>query len=112
MRLEALAPALVHPYTLPAMKKGIHPQVHADAKTTCSSCGAVYLIPTTVKVQQVEICSACHPVYTGKYMGLMASGRVDRFRKVAEASKKKQEEVKVIAEKRKAKPAPKKKAKK
>lgn len=94
------------------MKKGIHPQVYADAKTTCSSCGAVYLIPTTVKVQQVEICSACHPVYTGKYMGLMASGRVDRFRKVAEASKKKQEEVKVIAEKRKEKPAPKKKAKK
>ncbi len=94
------------------MKKGIHPQVYLDAKTMCSSCGAVYLIPTTVKVQQVEICSACHPVYTGKYMGLMASGRVDRFRKMAESSKKKQEEVKVIEEKRAKKPAIKKKAKK
>lgn len=94
------------------MKKGFHPQVHADAKTTCVSCGAVYAIPTTVKVLQVEICGNCHPVYTGEYRGLMASGRVDRFRKVAEASKKKQEEVKVIEAKRKAKPAAKKKAKK
>ena len=90
------------------MKKGIHPQVFADAKTSCISCGAVYGIPSTVKVQQVEVCSACHPIYTGEYRGLMASGRVDRFRKVAEASKKKQEAVKVIAEKRKAKPVMKK----
>ena len=87
------------------MKKGIHPEIFLDAKTTCVSCGAVYAIPTTVKVQQVELCSACHPIYTGEYRGLMASGRVDRFRKVAEASKKKQEEFKVIEEKRKAKPA-------
>ncbi len=87
------------------MKKGLHPTVHADAKTTCVSCGAIYMIPTTVKVQQVEVCSQCHPIYTGEYRGLMASGRVDRFRKVAEAVKKKQEEVKVIEEKRKTKPA-------
>ncbi len=94
------------------MKKGFHPQVHDDAKTTCVSCNAVYAIPTTVKAQQVEICGHCHPVYTGEYRGLMASGRVDRFRKVAEASKKKQEEVKVIEEKRKVKPAIKKASKK
>lgn len=94
------------------MKQGIHPQVFADAKTTCTSCGAVYAVPSTVKVQQVETCSGCHPVYTGEYRGLMASGRVDRFRKVAEASKKKQEEVKAIETKRAAKPVAKKKAKK
>jgi large subunit ribosomal protein L31 len=94
------------------MKKGIHPQVFADAVTTCVSCSAVYKIPTTVKTQQVEVCSNCHPVYTGEYRGVMASGRVDRFRKVAELSKKKQEEVKVIEEKRKSKPAIAKKAKK
>ena len=93
------------------MKKGIHPQMHADAVTTCVSCTAVYKIPSTVKTQQVEICAACHPVYTGEYRGLMASGRVDRFKKVAEASKKKQAEVKVIEEKRKSKPALKKKQK-
>ena len=94
------------------MKKGIHPQVFADAVTTCVSCNAAYKIPTTVKAQQVEVCSNCHPVYTGEYRGIIASGRVDRFRKVAEASKKKQEEVKVIEEKRKTKPVAVKKAKK
>lgn len=94
------------------MKKGIHPVIHKDAVTTCSSCSAVFKIPATVKVQQVEVCSNCHPIYTGEYRGLMVSGRVDRFRKVAEATKKKQEEIKVIEEKRKAKPKVKKKAKK
>lgn len=93
------------------MKKDLHPQVHADAVTTCVSCSATYPIASTVKTQQVEICSNCHPVYTGEYRGLMASGRVDRFRKVAEASKKKQEEIKAVEEKRKTKPAVKKKVK-
>lgn len=93
------------------MKKGIHPQMHDDAVTTCVSCNAVYKIPSTVKTQQVETCSNCHPVYTGEYRGLMVSGRVDRFRKVAEAAKKKQEEVKAIEEKRKTKPSRVKKAK-
>lgn len=91
------------------MKKAIHPQVLADSVTTCVSCSATYPIATTVKAQQVEICSNCHPVYTGEYRGLMASGRVDRFRKVAEASKKKQEEIKEVEEKRKIKPTIKKK---
>ena len=86
------------------MKKGIHPPMHKDAVTTCVSCSAVYKIPATVKVIQVEVCSNCHPIYTGEYRGLMVSGRVDRFRKVAEATKKKQEEIKVIEEKRAAKP--------
>lgn len=94
------------------MKKGIHPQLFVDARTTCISCGAVYAIPTTVKVQQVEVCSHCHPVYTGEYRGLISSGRVDRFRKVTEAAKKKQAEMKAIELKRKVKPAMKKKAKK
>ena len=73
------------------MKKGIHPKVFSDATTTCISCGSVYTIPTTVKTQQVEVCSNCHPVYTGEYRGIMASGRVDRFRKLQADSKKKQE---------------------
>lgn len=73
------------------MKKNFHPAMHADAVTTCVSCGSKYPIPSTVKTQQVEICSNCHPVYTGEYRGLMASGRVDRFRKMQAASKEKQE---------------------
>jgi large subunit ribosomal protein L31 len=87
------------------MKEGIHPKVFPDAVTTCISCGSVYKIPATVKTQQVEVCSHCHPVYTGEYRGVIASGRVDRFRKVSEAAKKKQAEIKVIEEKRKTKPA-------
>jgi ribosomal protein L31 len=55
------------------MKKGIHPQMHLDAVTTCVSCNAVYKIPSTVKTQQVEVCSNCHPVYTGEYRGIIAS---------------------------------------
>ncbi len=86
------------------MKKGIHPQMHKDAVTTCVSCSAVFKIPATVKVLQVEVCSNCHPIYTGEYRGLMVSGRVDRFRKATEATKKKQEEIKVIEDKRAAKP--------
>lgn len=87
------------------MKTGIHPQLHADAKTTCISCGAVYAIPATVKQQQVEVCSNCHPVYTGEYRGIIASGRVDRFRKIQEASTQKKKVVAEIKEKRKTRAA-------
>ncbi len=73
------------------MKKSFHPQVFKDAKITCVSCGTVYQIPTTVKEVQVEVCAGCHPIYTGEYRGIMQSGRVDRFRKMQEASKKVQE---------------------
>jgi large subunit ribosomal protein L31 len=85
------------------MKTGIHPAVYLDAKTTCMSCGAVYKIPSIVEEQQVEVCMSCHPVYTGEYRGVVASGRVDRFRKVSEAATKKKAEVNVIEEKRKIK---------
>ena len=87
------------------MKKGIHPKVFKDAKTTCVSCSAVYAVPSSVQTQQVEICSNCHPVYTGEYRGIMASGRVDRFRKMAESTAKKKEEVQKIEAKRSKKAA-------
>lgn len=70
------------------MKTGIHPQMFKDAKTTCSTCGAVYLIPSTVKEQTVEICRACHPVYTGKQQTERKGGRIERFRKRMAAGKK------------------------
>ncbi len=86
--------------------------MYKDAVAKCSSCNAVYKIPATVKILQVEVCANCHPIYTGEYRGLLVSGRVDRFRKATEATKKKQAAIKVIEDKRKAKPAIKKKAKK
>ena len=69
------------------MKTGIHPQMFKDAKTACSTCKAVYLIPSTVKDQQVEVCRACHPIYTGKKQTEARGGRVERFRKIQAASK-------------------------
>jgi len=63
------------------MKPSIHPPIHKDAKVTCTACGAVFTIPSTVKTQQIEICSNCHPVYTGKYRGVTSSGRVEKFQK-------------------------------
>lgn len=70
------------------MKSGVHPTVHEDAKTTCSTCNAVYLIPSTIKEQTVETCRACHPIYTGKKQKDMRGGRIDRFKKRSEAAKK------------------------
>ena len=63
------------------MKADIHPQVFKEAKVTCTSCKAVFTIPSTKKENQIEICSNCHPVYTGKYRDISSSGRVERFRK-------------------------------
>lgn len=70
------------------MKAGIHPEMHAKAKTTCQTCGTVYLIPSTVPEQTVEICRNCHPIYTGKAQKDVRGGRVERFRKRMAAGKK------------------------
>ena len=70
------------------MKSAIHPELHLDAKTTCVSCGAVFLIPSTVKEQSVEVCRMCHPIYTGKAQKDLKGGRIDRFRKRMAAGKK------------------------
>lgn len=65
------------------MKKGIHPQYNEDMKITCS-CGAVLETGSTQEKLDVEICSQCHPFYTGKKKVLDTTGRVDRFKKLAE----------------------------
>ncbi len=69
------------------MKKGIHPEVHKDAKATCSTCNAVFLIPSTMKEISVETCRMCHPVYTGKKQTEARGGRIERFRKRMAATK-------------------------
>jgi len=70
------------------MKKGIHPELHQDAKATCANCKAVFLIPSTLKEVSVETCRMCHPIYTGKKQTDMKGSRIDRFRKRAAASVK------------------------
>jgi len=65
------------------MKKGIHPNYHSKATITCS-CGAVLTTGSTQEKMNVEICSHCHPFYTGKKKMIDTTGRVDRFKKLSE----------------------------
>lgn len=62
------------------MKKDIHPNYYKDAITRCA-CGAVFHIPSTKKEMEIEICSQCHPFYTGKSKIIDAAGQVEKFKK-------------------------------
>ena len=59
------------------MKKDIHPVYH-DVVARCA-CGAEYKTRSTKKELKLEICSSCHPFYTGKQKLLDAAGMVERF---------------------------------
>lgn len=63
------------------MKPDIHPEYH-DVKVSCS-CGNVFTTRTTRsgETMQVEVCSSCHPFYTGKQKILDTAGQVDKFRR-------------------------------
>jgi large subunit ribosomal protein L31 len=62
------------------MKDGIHPE-YAEMTATCS-CGNVMKIRSTLgKDINLDVCSACHPFYTGKQRNVDTGGRVDRFKK-------------------------------
>lgn len=60
------------------MKKGIHPEYYEDALVVCS-CGATFRTGSTRKEIHVEICSNCHPVYTGQRKIVDTAGRVESF---------------------------------
>ncbi|HUC88473.1 MAG TPA: 50S ribosomal protein L31 [Candidatus Paceibacterota bacterium] len=70
------------------MKKDIHPKYNNNSKVTCA-CGATFPVGSTMDKIEVEICSQCHPFYTGNEKVLDAAGRVDRFKKRAALSSKK-----------------------
>ena len=70
------------------MKKEIHPE-YVETKITCA-CGNIIETKSTSKDLHVEICSACHPFFTGKEKLVDTAGRVERFNKkygVARAQK-------------------------
>ena len=69
------------------MKKAIHPKYDLNTKATCA-CGAVFLVGSTMNEINIEICSACHPFYTGNEKIMDTAGRVDRFKKRAAATSK------------------------
>lgn len=66
------------------MKTEIHPEYYTDAKVTCS-CGNSFKVGATKKEIHVEICSACHPFFTGNEKVIDAAGRVERFKARAAA---------------------------
>jgi len=68
------------------MKKDLHPQYFEDAIIKCA-CGATFTVGSTEKEVHVDICSMCHPFYTGKEKLLDTAGRVDKFRERMEAAK-------------------------
>lgn len=61
------------------MKTDIHPQYYTDAKVSCS-CGNKFTVGSTQKEIKVEICSACHPFFTGNEKVIDAANRVERFK--------------------------------
>lgn len=62
------------------MKAGIHPE-YQDIKVVCS-CGNEFKTRSTLnKELHIEVCSACHPFYTGKQKIVDTAGRVDKFRR-------------------------------
>ncbi len=61
------------------MKSDIHPD-YADTSIKCA-CGNIIEVGSTKKDIRVEICSNCHPFYTGKQKLVDTAGRIDRFRK-------------------------------
>ena len=67
------------------MKEGIHPN-YVDAKIVCA-CGEVINTKSTKGDFHVEVCSKCHPFFTGKQKLVDAGGRVDKFKKRLESKR-------------------------
>ncbi len=83
------------------MKKDTHPQYYPEAKVACA-CGNTFTIGSTREEISVEICSACHPFYTGKQKLVDTAKRVDKFNKKVEAKSDKVVSKTVKKEKQKA----------
>lgn len=73
------------------MKEKIHPKWHAEARVHCA-CGNTFTTGSTLPEIAVEICAACHPLFTGQQKLIDTAGRVDKFNQRAAAAKRKQEE--------------------
>jgi large subunit ribosomal protein L31 len=68
------------------MKKDIHPKWFSEAKVTCA-CGNTFTVGSTQEEIRVEVCSACHPFFTGQQKFVDSLGRVEKFQKKQEAAK-------------------------
>ncbi len=62
------------------MKDKIHPQYYPDAQVVCA-CGNSFTAGSTKKLAKVEVCSQCHPFFTGERTRVDTTGRVERFKR-------------------------------
>lgn len=69
-------------------KKDIHPKYYPKARVLCA-CGNTFTVGSTKELLEIEICSKCHPFYTGKEKIIDTMGRVERFKKRLSKKKKK-----------------------
>jgi large subunit ribosomal protein L31 len=74
-------------------KDGIHPKYYPDAKATCVSCGATFTTGSTQPELKVEVCSNCHPFYTGKEMLIDTGGQIQKYEEKVKKSKVRKAEV-------------------
>ena len=87
------------------MKNDTHPTYYHDTKVICA-CGNTFTTGSTKKEIRIEICSACHPFFTGQARFVDTEGRVDKFMRKRDEAKVKAEEVKKRKEARKARLTP------
>jgi len=62
------------------VKDKIHPKYHTDAVVTCA-CGNTFTTGSTRKALKVEVCSKCHPFFTGERRMMDTTGRVEKFKR-------------------------------
>lgn len=79
------------------MKANIHPNWNPETPVTCA-CGNTFTTGSVLPSIRVDICSACHPFFTGQSKFVDTLGQVERFQKKIEVSKVKREEIKKINE--------------
>jgi len=68
------------------MQKAIHPKYYTDCQVTCT-CGNKFTTGSTVDHIDIEICSKCHPFFTGQQKFVDSKGRIDKFLEKVEKSK-------------------------
>ena len=61
------------------MRKNIHPKYYTDCQVSCA-CGNTFTTGSTIKKIEVEICSKCHPFFTGTQKFADVKGRIDKFK--------------------------------
>lgn len=61
------------------MKQDIHPTYYPEAKVTCA-CGNTFTVGSTLPTLEIEVCSACHPFYTGQDKLMDRVGRIQKFK--------------------------------